>query len=313
MPCLRIADCSRSGFAISDEGGLEPLRQRRGLRAVNDAGNLTERFPRLTIMIHRFDMGSDAPAAGERQPLSKEEIWERRLAAEYARQEKGPVITSASEDLEGPRIKDSDRIEAEEAKEVLERFRTHYDGIRLVYDFGTGKITGIATCEPGTREWRITRLETPAEEQFREAGINLLTDLVAQATSPALDLPSDLDDLVEIAQEAVDPARVTLKLCNAAVQALAHHVGLSPIAPALGKLAEQTLAPLVAPKGGPARAVKDMQVLDVAYDTATGRWTPAVQDFTLAELADVIKDKTTGISQAELDKIEETIRLRQQP
>jgi hypothetical protein len=107
-----------------------------------------------------------------------------------------------------------------------------------------------------------------------------------------------------------DPRTIALKLCNAAGQALAHHVGLGLIAPALGSLVEQTLQPKVDPPAGQSGVVQGLRVFDVTADAATGQLTPAVYCFAAAELDSMLQGKTRGISQAELDKIQAAIRAR---
>lgn len=204
-----------------------------------------------------------------------------------------------------------DQLPEVTAEEAEAKFKEEIGGVRLVYDFRSGKLAGIATWDPDEWSWQTTELETKAQSQFRQAGINLLTDLVAQVTGHIPARPSDLDQAVSAASQAADPRSVALKLCNAAGQALAHHFGLGIFAPAIGALVEQTLSPLVGPPGRLSKAVKDLQVLDVTVDIATDQLTPAVNDFAVSELGGVLQDKTRGISQAELDKIAAAIKQRE--
>lgn len=76
------------------------------------------------------------------------------------------------------------------------------------------------------------------------------------------------------------------------------------LAPALGKLAEKAVAPLIVPNDGLAKAVEAIHVVEVAYDLAEGQWTPAVHEFALTEITNQLNDKTAGISQADINKIE---------
>ena len=196
------------------------------------------------------------------------------------------------------------------AQDVEEAFKDNIHGLRLVRDFWTGKMVGAATWDPDDSAWQIVNLETPVEREVRQASINLLTVLALQATGAAAGRPSDLDQAVAIATKFANPGSITLKLCNGLVQGVAHHCGLGFMAPALGAFVEQTLSPLVNPPSGLTRAIQDLQVLDVTVDAATGRLTPAVYDFVIAELGGVLRDKTRGISQAELDEIDAAVRRR---
>lgn len=138
----------------------------------------------------------------------------------------------------------------------------------------------------------------------------MLIDLVVQAADYVAAVPTDLDEAVRVAAAVTDPNSIALKLCNAAGQALAHHLGLGLMAPALGSLVEQTLRPKVDPTGGQPGVVQALGVFDVTVDVAIGELTPAVYGFAAAELDSMLQDKTRGISQAELDKIQAAIKRR---
>jgi hypothetical protein len=75
-------------------------------------------------------------------------------------------------------------------------------------------------------------------------------------------------------------------------------------------LVEQTLKPKVDPPGGQPSVVQGLRVFDITVDVATGQLTPAAYGFAAAELDSILQDKTQGISQAELDKIQAAIRAR---
>jgi hypothetical protein len=196
-------------------------------------------------------------------------------------------------------------------EEAEEEFRDTLHGVRLVYDFGSNEVVGIATWDADDWSWQITPAETTAERESRQAGINFLTDLAAHATGLVLAPLTGMDEAATIVAAAADPRSIALKLCNGAAQVLAHHCGLGFMAPELGSLVEQTLSPVIDPPNRLSGAVQGLQALDVTVDVATGHLTPAVQDFAATELDATLQKKTQGISRAELDEIEEAIGRNQ--
>jgi hypothetical protein len=200
-----------------------------------------------------------------------------------------------------------DDVTAEEAEQ---RFKETIRGLRIVQDFGTKKVIGIATPQPSSLGWQIMRLEPPAKKAFRQAVIQGCTDLLVQATGGVAALPTDVDEAVTAPEAVADPWYIGLKLCNVGTQAVAHQHGFGFMAPALGSFVEQALRAKVESAAGQPGVVQGLGVFDVTFDVATGEMTPAVYGFAGAELDSILQDKTRGISQAELDKIEAAIRAR---
>jgi hypothetical protein len=197
------------------------------------------------------------------------------------------------------------------AEEAEEKFKDTLHGVRLVYDFGSNEVVGIATWDADDWAWRIVSRESSAERKARQVGINLFTDLAAQLTGLITAPATNLDKAVSIASLAANPQALALKLCNGAVQVLAYHFVPGYMASALGSLAEQILAPAVDPPNRLSGVMRGLQAFDVTVDVATDQLTAAVQDFAAAESDAMLQKKTQGISQAELDEIEEAIRQRQ--
>jgi hypothetical protein len=258
--------------------------------------------------------GPDLGQRRAREILEKDEDVPEPPAAGQPRNgasgERGDSRTIDDGHSPGDDLPESDRRPDVTADEAEQRFKETIRGLRIVQDFGTNKVIGVARRQPGSLSWQITRLESPAENAGRQAAIDLLTDLVVQAADGFAALPTDLDEAVAATEAVADPSSIALKLCNAAGQALAHHLGLGVIAPALGSFVEQTLKREVDPSSGQPGVVQALGVFGVTVDVATGQLTPAAYEFAAAALNSMLQDKTRGISQAELNKIQAAIRAR---
>lgn len=192
------------------------------------------------------------------------------------------------------------------AEEVKKRFRQNVQDMRLLEDFGTGEVIGVASWPDGAWSWQVTKLETPADSLLRGIEIDLITDLLMPVTKGLAVPPTGIDDAVTIAT-AISPRIVFLEICNVAVQGVACHLGLALIAPALGTLTVQVLNPLIESTGALSEAERCLQVLDVTVDIKDGKLTPNVYDFAAAQLDALLMRKMRGISQEDLKKIKALI------
>jgi hypothetical protein len=215
--------------------------------------------------------------------------------------------TDRSDDNRPRLIRRSPEATAEEVVEANERFKDTIRRVRLVRDMRTNQLAGIATWNADSWSWDIQPVETPAQQEYRKVGIYLLTDLLSQVGGPIFEPPTDLDQLVDVATDAIDPSSIALKLCNAAAQGVAHACHLGFLAPAIGKLVEQTLAPLFAPPDRISRAEIGLQVLDVTTDISNDRLTGIAYDLSAGSIDAEIMNRTRGISPADLAVIEEAI------
>jgi hypothetical protein len=89
----------------------------------------------------------------------------------------------------------------------------------------------------------MVRVEGTEGRFFRETATNLITKQLAQAV-PGISPPSSLDGALNKAEAILSPKIILSKIANAGAQAVAYHVGLGHIAPALGKVTEQFVASL---------------------------------------------------------------------
>ena len=189
----------------------------------------------------------------------------------------------------------------------LRTFCSRCGEIRLVKEWGSGRIVGVGTKASGAPDCEITRLEGEVERRLRQGAIALIAGLVGQGTEYMFDASTDLDNVTKVVGAAIDPNVLTLKICNFAAQVVAHHVGMGWVAPAVGIATEEVLAPVVISNNRKAETRKGLQVLDVGFDVGAGRLTPTVQSFAISEGARVLKDGTAGISQKELGEIADAI------
>jgi hypothetical protein len=116
------------------------------------------------------------------------------------------------------------------------------------------------------------------------------------------DSATDVDKIVSVVATVLSPRTIMLRLCNAAVQAVACHFLLAPLAPTLGKLAEDALATFL-PEDRYGKAVAALPVLAVGYDIGSNQLTATVQDYAAGKLADVVNAETAGITPSELDTV----------
>jgi hypothetical protein len=192
----------------------------------------------------------------------------------------------------------------------LAGFGERCQGIRFVYDIRNDQITAVAIQDPTTGHWDTVLIEGKVEQIFRHALIDVLANATHEMTRGMLASATGVNEIVAVAKQAMAPRRtIMLALCNAATQAVAHWLGLGLAAEVLGDLVETTLASAL-PEDRHANAIKTVSILDVTYDVASGRLTPAMQEFTLDQLANVIKHETAGITRAQLGRLADELPMQ---
>ena len=192
----------------------------------------------------------------------------------------------------------------------LEIFLDRGGEIRLVNDLGSGRLTGIAFKNPGAWDWQVVRVEGAEGRLFRETATNLITDQIAQAI-PCVNPPSSLDGALSAAQGILSPEIILSKLANAGAQVVAHHLGLGPIAPAIGKVAEQFVRSLPSRDNIATKVLNGARDLDVTYDLKDGHLTATVRDFAADKIDNFINRHTGGITRREIDDIQDSIQQKQ--
>lgn len=192
----------------------------------------------------------------------------------------------------------------------LHQFLDQGGQIWLVQDLGSGKLAGVAYRNPGVWSWTELPLEGPGAKLFRETGLSLINQAIRQAI-PGLTPLSSLDQALNIATSVLSPQAIAGKLANAVGQAVAHHLGLSPIAPAVGKVTEQAVSSLTIPADVPDRALGAARVAVVTYDLHGGELTPAVTDFIMDKFTDKINDLMPHVSRPEIRAIQDALEQPQ--
>jgi hypothetical protein len=184
----------------------------------------------------------------------------------------------------------------------LECFLNEGGEIRLVSDFRSGKLAGIAFRGPQDWDWREIRLEGEVSRVFREAATGLITDQLTQHAL-GVTLPSGFDGALDRAAAVLSPQVVLGKLANAAAQVAACHAGFPHIAKAAGKVAEQAVASLPVPDGMPGRALDAARDCVVTCDLAGGHLTGTVRDFIADKEAGRINDLARGVTPGQTPEI----------
>lgn len=192
-------------------------------------------------------------------------------------------------------------------EDAVREFQKRVPRVRLVRDVRTGTVDGIAIPDPETGAWRVQRAETPTEAAYQQLALRGLTEIAVENLVPFAARVTSVDEAVTLLTGVADPSCIALKMLGAAAQAVARAHGLGSCAPLIGTLVEQTLKPVIMSDDAAAVAA-DLQIVDVAADAATGQFTAAVYDYAGAELDTLVQRRTRGISQAELDRMEQTIR-----
>jgi hypothetical protein len=192
----------------------------------------------------------------------------------------------------------------------LESFLDHGGEIRLVNDLGSGRLTGIAFRNPGAWDWQVVRVEGAEGRLFRETATHLITEQLAQAV-PGVSPPSSLDGALSAAQGKLSPEIILSKLANAGAQVVAHHLGLGPIAPAIGKVAEQFVRSLPSRDNIATKVLNGARDLDVTYDLKDGHITATVRDLAADKIDNIINEHTGGITPGDLRHIQDSLQQKQ--
>jgi hypothetical protein len=192
----------------------------------------------------------------------------------------------------------------------LESFLDRGGEIRLVNDLGSGRLTGIAFKNPGAWDWQVVRVEGAEGRLFRETATNLITDQIAQAI-PGVSPPSSLDAALSAAQGILSPEIILSKLANAGAQVVAHHLGLGPIAPAIGKVAEQFVRSLPSRDNIATKVLNGARDLDVTYDLKDGHITAIVRDLAADKIDNIIDEHTGDITPGDLRDIQDSLQQKQ--
>jgi hypothetical protein len=202
----------------------------------------------------------------------------------------------------------SSGLSPEQVEAAEKEFGDLIRGVRLVYSAWDEKIVGIGTWQPESWTWEITPVRSAADCLYWEVGIDFLTTTTAQEADCAAAMPTGEDRVTADVSTVANPASLLVKLCNVAVQGVALHLQMKLMAARLvGSLVAQVLSPVIDPTNRLSPAVKALQIVDVTADVATGHLTPAVYSLAAGEANALLKSKTRGITQAELDQIEEAI------
>lgn len=191
----------------------------------------------------------------------------------------------------------------------LEIFLDDGGQVRLVNDLISGKPTGVAFKNPGDWDWQMVRVEGTEGRLFRETATNLITKQLAQAV-PGISPPSSLDDALNKAETILSPKIILSKMANAGAQAVAYHVGLGHIAPALGKVTEQIVISLPSPDSTATEVLNGASDLVVTYDLKDGHLTEAVRDSAADKIDNIINKHTEGITPGELRDIQASLQQK---
>lgn len=198
------------------------------------------------------------------------------------------------------------------SRDDLQRFLDRGGDVRLVHDLGSGELAGIAYRSRGAWDWQEVKLEGATRRFFDQTAIDLITPQIAQAI-PGISPPTRLDDILAVATAALSPQVIVGKLANAAGQVVAHHLGLSPVAPVVGKVAEQIVAAAPFPASAPGRVLGAARVDVVMYDLRAGHLSATVRDFTVDRIDDRINDLTRGVTRPEVRDIQDVLRRPEPP
>jgi hypothetical protein len=185
----------------------------------------------------------------------------------------------------------ADHDDDDEAQLELEAFVERGGQLQLVCDQHTGKVEGAAYKEPGAQDWQELPLDDgPTGRVFRETATTLVTELITKEL-PGIEPPTELDAALATVTGVISPRKVAGKLASAAVQALAHHLGLSLIAHAAGEITEQIVTSMF-PENEIDRALNTATIGTVAYDLDAGQLTATVEDFEVEEISEMASDPT---------------------
>lgn len=189
----------------------------------------------------------------------------------------------------------------------LQKFLDCGGDVRLVTSLASGNLAGIAFRSPGAQDWTEVKLEGPAQRLFRETATSLIVQQVAQAI-PEISRPSGLDEALAAATSILSPQVIVGKLANAAGQVVAHHLGLSSIAPIVGKVTEQTVGSVSIPAGVPGQALSAARIDVVLYDLRTGRLTATVRDFVVDKIDDRVDQLTRSVTRLQVSDIRDLLK-----
>lgn len=153
--------------------------------------------------------------------------------------------------------------------------------VRLVNDLRTGRLEGLAFRPPGAWGWEEFPLESPAAGFARTTAVNVARQQLAQAL-PGIDPATAMDRLAQDAGR-LTPLAVAAKLASIAGQALAHHLGLSPAAPAVGAALESAVRAMPFPASASAKGMDAFTDGVVALDLRDGQLTPTVEGFAVSK------------------------------
>ena len=184
--------------------------------------------------------------------------------------------------------------------------------ILLVNDLGSGKPIGIAFKNPGDWDWQVIRVEGTEGRFFRETATNLITEQLAQLAQaiPGSSPPSSLDDALNKAKAILSPQIILSKIANAGTQAVAYHVGLGHIAPALGKVMEQFVASMPSRDSMGTEVLNGARELAVIYDLKDGHLTPTVRDLAADAINIIIIKRTEGLTPDDLRYIQVSLQQK---
>jgi hypothetical protein len=186
----------------------------------------------------------------------------------------------------------ADHDDDDEAQLELEAFVERGGRLQLVSNLRTDRVERVAYKQPGAEDWQELSLEDgPAGHVFRETATNLVTGLITREL-PGIEPPTDLDAVLDTVTGIISPRKIAGKLASAAAQALAHHLGLSLIAHAVGEITEQIVTSLPFPENAIDKALNTATISTVAYDLHADQLTATVEDFVVEEIPEIASDPT---------------------
>ena len=140
----------------------------------------------------------------------------------------------------------------------------------------------------------VIKLEGQVDEAFRQTFDQVLAETflgaIWPAPAPSTGTLQDYHSLSEAAEYMLEPETLLLKGINAAAQAAAHAATFGPLAPLVGKLAENFCAPLLRPSADRHAAADVVKIIDIDLYAEDGQLPECttLRDLTAEQTANLI-------------------------
>jgi hypothetical protein len=140
----------------------------------------------------------------------------------------------------------------------------------------------------------VTKLEGQVDEAFRQTFDQVLAETflgaIWPAPAPSTGTLQDYDTLCQAAEYLLAPETLLLKGINAAARAAAHAATFGPLAPLVGKLAENFCAPLLRPSAERQTSANLVKIIDIDLYADDGRLAECttLRELTVEQVANVI-------------------------